>query len=78
MKPRKSIRCVIVTAPPWTTTHDGVAYETATPEQSFPHIGKHGTAEYLDNLIVKITLDDGNVIYGYECWWAEEQWEGEI
>ena len=41
-----------------------------TPEISRPHIGKHGLAEMIDDgWTVRITLDDGNVIMGYECWW---------
>lgn len=40
-----------------------------TPEASKPHIGKRGLAEDIgDN--VRITLDDGNILYGYECWWT--------
>ena len=40
-----------------------------TPDNSKAHIGKKGIAEdYGDT--VRITLDDGNVIYGYECWWV--------
>ncbi len=44
-----------------------------TPKISKPHIGKHGLAEEDDNLNVKITLDDGTVIMGYECWWQPEK-----
>jgi hypothetical protein len=40
-----------------------------TPEVSKPHVGKFGTAEIIDDYDVKITLDDGNVLWGYECWW---------
>lgn len=48
-----------------------------TPGVSKPHIGKQGLAERIvidtnlgkfDNG-VQITLDDGNIIYGHECWW---------
>ena len=39
-----------------------------TPKVSKPHIEKLGTAELIDGL-VKITLDDGNIIWGHECWW---------
>ena len=39
-----------------------------TPKVSKPHIGKYGLAEEVDNS-VKITLDDGNILYGYQCWW---------
>lgn len=35
---------------------------------SIPHLGKEGLAEK-DDWMVRITLDDGHVIYGYECWW---------
>ena len=41
-----------------------------TPEVSRPHIGKCGLAELIDDgWTVRITLDDGSVIMGYECWW---------
>ena len=40
-----------------------------TPDVSRPHIGKQGLAEKVDGSSVKITLDDGTIIYGYECWW---------
>ncbi len=39
-----------------------------TPEVSKPHIGKTGLAEKVGGK-VKITLDDGNILYGHECWW---------
>lgn len=39
-----------------------------TPKISKPHIGKQGLAEKIGNN-VRITLDDGTIIYGYECWW---------
>lgn len=59
------IRCQIVNA-------DGdtfLGFPTASPKVSIPHIGKRGLAEKIDDYTVRITLDDGNVIYGYECWW---------
>ena len=40
-----------------------------TPAQSLPHIGKCGLAELVDTDRVRITLDDGNIIWGHECWW---------
>ncbi|MDO9527621.1 MAG: hypothetical protein Q7J27_00505 [Syntrophales bacterium] len=43
-------------------------YLANTPEESKPHIGKEGLAEKIDGR-VRITLDDGNVIYGDKCWW---------
>ncbi len=42
----------------------------ATPEVSKPYIGEEGLAELLDEWTVRITLDNGNIIYGYECWWT--------
>lgn len=47
--------------------------ETATPEVSKPKLGRMGTiTEYVHNgLSPKIELDDGSVLYGYECWWKE-------
>jgi len=41
-----------------------------TPDDSKPHIGKEGLAEIVDKgKYVRITLDDGTILYGYECWW---------
>lgn len=44
----------------------------ANPPESVPHIGKEGNvrpyvADGKDT--VKITLDDGTTLFGYECWW---------
>ena len=44
-------------------------YLAKTPDVSKPHIGKRGLAERMEDGNVRITLDDGSVIYGYECWW---------
>lgn len=50
---------------------DGETYNgmrLATPGVSLPHIGKEGIASWTgDNLI--ITLDDGHILFGFECWW---------
>lgn len=43
-------------------------YTAATPVDSRPHVGKKGYAER-DPQGIKIILDDGTVLYGYECWW---------
>ena len=40
-----------------------------TPDESKSHIGKEGLAEEVDGN-VRITLDDGSVLWGYECWWT--------
>jgi len=40
-----------------------------TPEASRPHVGKEGLAE-LESDSVRITLDDGTVLHGWECWWV--------
>lgn len=40
-----------------------------TPDISKPHVGEFGLAEKIDDLTVKITLDSGVVLMGYECWW---------
>ena len=42
--------------------------EGNTPEVSKPHVGKKGLAEMVNGQ-VRIMLDDGTVIWGYECWW---------
>ncbi len=39
-----------------------------TPDESRPHIGKEGVAS-LDGEHVRVTLDDGTVLMGEECWW---------
>jgi len=39
-----------------------------TPDKSKPHIGKRGLAKR-EGTGVLITLDDGSVLGGHECWW---------
>ena len=43
-------------------------YKAASPPEAEPHVGKRGLAEEIGE-DVRITLDDGTVIWGYECWW---------
>ena len=53
--------------------HPLLGFTMRTPAKSEPHIDKKGLAEikkYRDFDRVKITLDDGNIIYGDECWWV--------
>jgi len=61
------VRCEIVDVDG--TGHRVGPFVSKTPEISKPHIGKQGLAEITDNGNVLITLDDGSVLYGYECWW---------
>ena len=46
--------------------------EGRTPDVSKSHIGKEGLAE--EDVTgfgkVRITLDDGTIIFGHECWWT--------
>lgn len=44
-----------------------------TPEVSKPHVGEYGLAERDDAGDVRITLDGGGVLMGYECWWTPEE-----
>jgi hypothetical protein len=50
-------------------------FKRTTPEISKPHIGKEGWANLVKDEhspfgeTVVITLDDGNTLYGFECWW---------
>lgn len=45
-------------------------YTAATPGVSKPHTGKEGWAEKaVEDDGVTITLDDGTVLCGSECWW---------
>ena len=70
------VRCVILDIAGESIGFDELELVAATPEVSKPHIGKHGLAERIDEFDVKITLDDGSIIHGYECWWIpEEEWE---
>lgn len=45
-------------------------WKMATPDASKPHIGKQGTAHEDSKNGVRIKLDDGSELYGYECWWV--------
>ena len=59
------VRCKIVDA----TGHKiAPGLYAKTPEESKAHIGKEGIAEESGD-DVKITLDDGSTLWGYECWW---------
>ena len=47
---------------------DAVGVTLNTPDVSKPHIGKEGLAEETDKG-VRITLNDGTIIWGSQCWW---------
>lgn len=66
-------RCVIVDIAGEDIGLSDLGIVASTPDISKHHVGKHGLAELEDELAVKITLDDGNIIYGYECWWTPEE-----
>ena len=64
------VRCKIVDVTGVKKTMGGKEFTLNTPDISKPHIGKQGLAENMeDGLGVRIALDDGTVLYGYECWW---------
>lgn len=41
-----------------------------TPNVSKPHVGKFGLAEKLPDGNIRVSLDGGGVLMGYECWWT--------
>ena len=43
--------------------------EGNTPDESKPFIGQSGLAERTPDGDIKITLDNGGVIFGHDCWW---------
>jgi hypothetical protein len=59
------IRCEIVDVEGQDLGHGMVA---RTPEISRPHIGKLGYAHRVEDTY-RIELDDGTVLWGYQCWW---------
>lgn len=64
-------RCKIVDV----TGQEKYGVALRTPDESKPHIGKVGIARLVDahgGQLVMITLDDGTVIGGHECWWEPE------
>lgn len=70
------VRCVIIDPDGMVINPEHPNIVATTPDVSKPHVGKHGLADREDFWTVKITLDDGSIIYGYECWWVpEEEWE---
>lgn len=68
MKIKYPIRCRIIDVDG--TGHKVGVFLTKTPDESKPHVGKEGLAERDENNHVRITLDDGSVLMGWEAWWA--------
>ena len=60
-------RCVIVDVEGTLIGEGG--FVRKTPDASMPYIGEKGTANRMKGGNVKITLDCGKVLMGYECWW---------
>lgn len=63
------VRCKIIDVTGLKKKIRHIEFALNTPEKSKPHVGKEGLAER-DPAGVKITLDDGTIIYGHECWWT--------
>ena len=66
----KPIRCKIVDVEGLVIDPNYPDVVALTPDISMSHIGKFGWAKYLSDFDVEITLDDGNILFGYECWWV--------
>lgn len=78
------VRCRIID--PTGEPLEGTPYRMNAPAKSLPHVGKEGLAEKVESPValeglpegwsvsmpgrVRITLDDGNILYGDECWWV--------
>ena len=62
------IRCKIIDIGPF--GHKVGRLTAKTPAESKPHIGKEGTAYREKPGVIRIELDDGNIIYGHSCWWV--------
>jgi hypothetical protein len=62
-------RCKVID--PRYAEYPGYSHKFVAPRKSLPHIDKLGYAERGNDNVIKITLDDGNILYGYECWWEE-------
>ena len=69
---QRSIRCVIIDIDGEVISSEYPDVVARTPEVSKPYIGERGVAE-AEEWGIKITLDNGNIIYGHECWWMPEK-----
>lgn len=68
--PKYPCRCRIIDAEGQQIDTPEGTFACKTPDVSRPKIDKTGTA-YLepDGINVRIKLDDGSELMGYECWW---------
>ena len=64
------VRCKIVDVTGVKKTLGGKEFTLNTPEVSVPHVGKEGLAKKYKDGLIRIKLDDGNIIWGHECWWT--------
>ena len=70
---------IIVTLPPGGTFHRNKKPRfrvriVDAQQTGYIHAGKEGWAQpghVSFGRTVQITLDDGTVVYGFECWWEE-------
>ena len=58
------VRCKIIDV----TGKIKFGFHLKTPDASKPYIGEEGLAEEVEGK-VRIKLDNGETIYGHECWW---------
>ena len=61
------VRIVDIAGEPVPAMGPGVV--AATPTESLPYIGKLGWAYDHEGWTVRIIMDDGDTLYGDECWW---------
>lgn len=68
--PKYPCRCRIIDPEGEEVYNDGENTLVAkTPDVSVPKLGRHGTAYLEPDGNVRIKLDDGSELMGYECWW---------
>ena len=70
---RYPVRCVIIDIAGEVINPNFPDIVAKTPEASKPYIGERGLAEKINEWDVKITLDNGDILHGYECWWMPEE-----
>jgi hypothetical protein len=63
------VRCRVVDVTGAVMDVEGGSLGLRTPDVSKPYIGRKGLAEEVGE-DVRITLDGGEVLWGWECWWV--------